>query len=50
MIYYKDRHIKANQAKILAKLQDSKKKFLFYRYDKTDPDWAFALLFRRINL
>ncbi len=37
MIYYKDRHIKANQAKILAKLQDSKKKHIYYRYDKTNP-------------
>lgn len=38
LIYYKDRHIKVNQAKILAKLQDSKKKFIFYRFDKTNPD------------
>lgn len=38
MIYYKDRHIKANQARILAKLQDSKKKNIHYRYDRTLPD------------
>jgi len=36
MIYYKDGHIKTNQARILAKLQDSKKKNIYYRYDKTD--------------
>lgn len=34
MIYYKDGHIKSNQARILAKLQDSKKKSIYYRYDK----------------
>ncbi len=37
MIYYKDRHIKTNQARILAKLQDSKKKNIFYRFDKSNP-------------
>jgi len=36
MIYYKDRHIKTNQARILAKLQDSKKKNIYYRYDKAN--------------
>ncbi len=37
MIYYKDRHIKTNQARILAKLQDSKKKNIYYRFDKSNP-------------
>ena len=37
MIYYKDGHIKSNQARILAKLQDSKKKFIYYRYEKSNP-------------
>jgi hypothetical protein len=35
MIYYKDKHIVVNQSRILAKLQDSKKKNIFYRIDKT---------------
>jgi hypothetical protein len=36
MIYYKDGHIKSNQARILAKLQDSKKKSIYYRFDKAN--------------
>jgi UDP-N-acetyl-D-mannosaminuronic acid transferase (WecB/TagA/CpsF family) len=38
MIFYKDTHITLNQSRILAKLQDSKKKNIYYRSDKTNPD------------
>lgn len=38
MLYYKDKHIIVNQSRILAKLQDSKKKHIYYRLDKNDPD------------
>ncbi len=38
MLYYKDKHIVVNQSRILAKLQDSKKKHIYYRVDKNDPD------------
>lgn len=31
MLYYKDKHIIVNQSRILAKLQDSKKKHIYYR-------------------
>ena len=34
LIYYKDRHIVANQSRILAKLQDSKKKNIHYHFDR----------------
>jgi hypothetical protein len=34
LIYYKDKHITINQSRILAKLQDSKKKDIYYRFDK----------------
>jgi len=34
LIYYKDKHIIINQSRILAKLQDSKKKAIYYRFDK----------------
>jgi hypothetical protein len=37
LIYYKDKHIAVNQSRILAKLQDSKKKNIYYRIDKADP-------------
>jgi hypothetical protein len=36
LIYYKDKHIVINQSRILAKLQDSKKKFIYYMFDKID--------------
>lgn len=36
MIYYKDKHIIVNQSRILAKLQDFKKKNIYYRFDKKD--------------
>lgn len=36
MIYFKDRHIVINQGRILAKLQDSKKYNIHYRFDKTE--------------
>lgn len=31
MVYYKNKQISFNQGKILAKLQDSKKEFIYYR-------------------
>ncbi len=34
MLYYKDKHIIVNQSRILAKLQDSKKKHIYYRIEK----------------
>lgn len=36
LIYYKDKHIVINQSRILAKLQDSKKKHIYYMFDKLD--------------
>lgn len=36
LIYYKDKHISINQSRILAKLQDSKKKNIHYRFDRTE--------------
>ena len=36
LIYYKDKHIGINQTRILAKLQDSKKKNIYYMFDKMD--------------
>lgn len=36
LIYFKDRHIVINQSRILAKLQDSKKHNIHYRFDRTD--------------
>jgi|JI10StandDraft_1071094.scaffolds.fasta_scaffold2114268_1 hypothetical protein len=36
LIYFKDRHIVINQGRILAKLQDSKKYNIHYRFDKTE--------------
>lgn len=36
LIYYKDKHIAVNQSRILAKLQDSKKNFIYYMFDKVD--------------
>lgn len=36
LIYYKDKHIIINQSRILAKLQDSKKKHIYYRFDKLE--------------
>ncbi len=35
LIYFKDKHISVNQGRILAKLQDSKKKNIHYRFDMT---------------
>jgi hypothetical protein len=36
LIYYKDRHISVNQGRILAKLQDSKKPNIHYRFDRQE--------------
>jgi hypothetical protein len=36
MLYYKDKHIIVNQSRILAKLQDSKKKHIYYRNDNKE--------------
>lgn len=36
MLYYKDKHIVVNQSRILAKLQDSKKKHIYYRSDNIE--------------
>lgn len=36
LVYYKDRHIIVNQSRILAKLQDSEKKSIYYRFDLTE--------------
>jgi len=36
LIYYKDKHIIINQSRILAKLQDSKKKDIYYRFDSRE--------------
>ena len=36
LIYYKDRHISVNQGRILAKLQDSKKPNIHYRFDRPE--------------
>lgn len=38
LIYYKDKQIKINQSKILAKLQDSKKEHIYYRFDCSDKN------------
>jgi len=36
LVYYKDKHISINQSRILAKLQDSKKEKIHYRFDKPE--------------
>lgn len=36
LVYFKDRHIVVNQGRILAKLQDSKKHNIHYRFDRTE--------------
>jgi mRNA-degrading endonuclease YafQ of YafQ-DinJ toxin-antitoxin module len=46
MTYFKDKHIVINQGRILAKLQDSKKHNIFYRFD---PENLERDLHRDIN-
>jgi hypothetical protein len=38
LIYFKDKQITINQSRILAKLQDSKKKHIYYRFDKKESN------------
>ena len=38
VIYFKDKQISVNQGRILAKLQDSKKHEIFYRFDPISLD------------
>ena len=47
VIYFKDKHIAINQGRILAKLQDSKKHEIFYRFD---PQSLERQLHRDINV